>query len=291
MNNQQSATGVALRWSGHTDRGRVRKNNEDTFLALSINNREVYYLGKIGEGIIHANDYLFAVSDGMGGAMAGEFASRITVEKITRMFPSFLKRMAHSQEETKEDAVHQLLKELFTEIHRALLFLGSSYDECQGMGATLSLCWFRSDRIYFAHIGDSRIYHLPQTGGIQQLSEDDTHVGWLFRQGTLSERETKNHPRRSCLQKALGADYQFITPQVGSFSFHPGDRILLCTDGVTEEVFDNQLIDILASHKDKSPSQHLVEEVVMRSGRDNSTAMVIEVDTFNSSCIFRSIDA
>ena len=269
---------ISLSWSGHTDIGRVRKNNEDAFLGLSIDTNEVHFLGKIGEAKITQTDYLFAVSDGMGGAMAGEFASRIAVEKITRLLPPYIKKESEKISE-KHD---QILKELFAEIHRALLFLGSSYEECRGMGATLSLCWFRPEIMYFAHVGDSRIYHLPKNGGMRQITEDDTHVGWLFRTGTLNEREAKNHPRRNVLQKALGAEHQFATPQVGSLAYNPGDRILLCTDGVTDGIFDEQLLEILNTlaadfSGATTLSQYLVNEAVTRSGRDNATAMVIEM--------------
>ncbi len=269
---------VSLSWSGHTDIGRVRKNNEDSFLGLSIDANEVHFLGKIGEAKIPNADYLFAVSDGMGGAMAGEFASRIAVEKITRLLPPYIKKESEKISE-KHD---QILKELFAEIHRALLFLGSSYEECRGMGATLSLCWFRPGIVYFAHVGDSRMYHLPKNGGMRQITEDDTHVGWLFRTGAINEREAKNHPRRNVLQKALGAEHQFATPQVGSLVYEPGDRILLCTDGVTDGIFDEQLLEILNTPAAEfsgaaTIAQHLVKEAVARSGRDNATAMVIEM--------------
>ena len=85
---------IHLAWSGHTDRGRVRKNNEDSFLGLTIDAREARYLGKIGEAGAGDADFVFAVSDGMGGAMAGEFASRITVEKITKMLPPLFRQNA-----------------------------------------------------------------------------------------------------------------------------------------------------------------------------------------------------
>lgn len=269
----------SLSWSGHTDRGRVRINNEDAFLGLSIDEREVHFLGKLGT--THDNkDHVFAVCDGIGGAMAGEFASRIAVEKITKMFPAFLTSMArknYTQEEEKK-ACYELLSTLFHEIHRALLFLGASYEECHGMGTTLTLGWFRSEQLYFAHIGDSRLYHLPIAGGIHQISEDDTHVGWLFRQGKLNEREAKNHPRRHLLQKALGADHQFVTPQVGSLTCTAGDRFLLCTDGVSDSLFDHHLLDLLLTNSRVSPAHYLVGEAVLQSGRDNTTAMVIATE-------------
>ena len=141
------------------------------------------------------------------------------------------------------------------------------------MGATLSLCWFTRQWMYFGHIGDSRIYYLPAGGGVKQLTHDDTHVGWLFRRGELNEREAKNHPRRNVLQAALGAGHQFVTPQVGAVGFEPGDRFLLCTDGVTDAIYNDQLPDLLDAGGNAAGP--LVREAVARSGRDNSTALII----------------
>ena len=258
-----------LAWSGHTDRGRVRKNNEDSFLGLAIDAQEVRYLGKIGDASGQNADLVFAVSDGMGGARAGEFASRIAVEKITAMLQPLFKQSAAGI----SSGFTEVLEELFSEIHKALLYLGESYEECSGMGATLSLCWFTRQWMYFGHIGDSRIYYLPAAGGIKQLTHDDTHVGWLFRNGQLNEREAKNHPRRNVLQAALGAGHQFVTPQVGAVGFEPGDRFLLCTDGVTDALYNDQLPGLL--EEGANAADHLVREAVSRSGRDNSTALII----------------
>jgi PPM family protein phosphatase len=277
---QEAAPRRPMSWSGYTDVGSVRKNNEDVFLGLSIESEEVHHLGRIGEatpeGLAQA-DLLFAVSDGMGGARSGEFASRIAIEKITRMLPPLLKQRSKGIATQFEPA----LNALFAEIHKALLYLGSSYEECLGMGATLSLCWFSHGWMHFAHIGDSRIYHLPTSekgGGIRQLTEDDTHVGWLLRQGKINEREAKAHPRRNMLQKALGAENQFTTPQVGSVECAPGDRFLLCTDGVTDAIYNDEIPSLLAECPTaQTPAQYLVKIGVQRSGRDNATAMVIEI--------------
>ncbi len=260
-----------LRWHGGTDRGRVRANNEDAFLGLQFDAREVHYLGKTGDASTVGNDFVFAVSDGMGGAMAGEFASRITVDKITRLMPAVFR-----QSEIGIETGHQkVLEELFGQIHRALMFVGYSYEETAGMGATLSLCWFTSGWMHFGHIGDSRIYHLPRHGGgIRQISHDDTYVGWMFRHGKLNEREARTHPRRTVLQKALGAGHQFVDPQVGAVPCEPGDRFLLCTDGLVDGLFDYQLAEF-ADHA--SPAQTLIAASLERAGRDNTTALVVEV--------------
>jgi PPM family protein phosphatase len=263
-----------LTWSGRTDRGRVRPNNEDAFLGLQFDAREVHHLGAIGEGKTGHLDYVFAVSDGMGGAMAGEHASRIAVQKITTLLP----RSYHQSAMGLEAGCADVLEELFTQIHGALVYLGKCYDECAGMETTLSMCWFTPSRMYFAHIGDSRIYYLPAQGGaVKQLSQDDTHVGWLLRNGQISAWEARNHPRRNLLQKALGGGNQFVTPQVGAVLYEPGDAFLLCTDGLVEGLDDVQLTEFLRLTETVPKASLLVNESRERSGRDNLTALVVRI--------------
>jgi protein phosphatase len=274
----QTVKPLQLRWSGLSDRGKVRANNEDSFLGLQFDAHEVHYLGKIGDALLATHDLVFAVSDGMGGAKAGEFASRIVVDKITRLLPRSFKQSAAGMEAGFAD----VLGELFTQIHKSLLLLGGSDPDCHGMGATLSLCWFTPGWMFFGHIGDSRIYYLPaQEPGVRQLSQDDTHVGWLYRNGKISEREARNHPGRSSLQRALGAGNQFVEPQVGAVGYESGDRFLLCTDGLVDGLFDEQIAQRLrspdAAESELTPAQRLVSASLERSGRDNTTALVVEV--------------
>lgn len=265
-----------LRWFGWTDRGRVRANNEDAFLGVQFDGEGVRHLGRVGESTLGAQDFVFAVSDGMGGANAGEYASRVAVEKITRRLPPTFRLAAAGLETGRDD----ILTELFSDVHRALQFLGDSYEEIAGMGATLSLAWFSPGWVHLAHVGDSRIYYLPATGGIRRLTQDDTYVGWLYAQGKINEREARQHPAKNALQKALGAGHQFVDPQLGAVAFEPGDRFLLGTDGLVDGLFDEQLEDILRhpAGGPENPAQRLVEESLARSGRDNTTALVVEID-------------
>jgi protein phosphatase len=274
----QAPASKGLQWSGRTDCGRVRPNNEDAFVGLQFDAREVHHLGTAGQAPTHHMDFAFAMSDGMGGAMAGEHASRIAVQKITTLLPRSYRQWAVGLEAGFAD----VLEELFAQAHVALAHLGESYPECLGMEATLSLCWFTPDRMYFGHIGDSRIYYLPaQAGPIKQLSHDDTHVGWLLRTGKINEREARAHPRRNLLQKALGGGNQFVAPQVGAVAYEPGDTFLLCTDGLVEGLYDSQLEEYLRSPQSTGPgvnlADRLVEESLARNGRDNTTALVIRV--------------
>jgi protein phosphatase len=268
---------LGLKWSGHTDRGKRRELNEDAFLGVQFDAREIHRLGKHGEASTDQMDYAFAVCDGMGGANAGEYASRIAVEKITTLLPRSFAISARGLNSGWQD----VLTELFGEIHRALVFLGGSYEECHGMETTMSLCWFTPGWMYFAHIGDTRIYYVSQRDPcLKQLTEDDTHVGWLFRTGKINEREARAHPRRSVLQKSLGGGNQFVEPQVGAVAYESGDLFLICSDGLVEGLDDASLHEILLAHsrrriKDTS-ANHVVQEAVLRSGKDNVTAVLIQ---------------
>ena len=266
-----------IRWSGLTHVGRVRQNNEDTFLALAVDGDEVRYLGKTGRASLAAQDFVFAVSDGMGGAKSGEFASRFTVDRVTKLFPQAFRRVTSGQAAGFEE----LLKELVTAIHFDLLKLGYAYEECAGMGATLSLCWVRPERVYFAHIGDSRIYHLSHGATLAQLTHDHSYVGWLRRKGEINEREARAHPRRNVLQQVLGAGNQIIDPHFGTVAHHAGDRFLICSDGLVDALWDRQLEETLRSPApaDEPPTlaHRLVTEAVQISGGDNTTAVTFEI--------------
>ncbi|HMO63783.1 MAG TPA: protein phosphatase 2C domain-containing protein, partial [Verrucomicrobiota bacterium] len=158
--------------TGDTGRG--------TWIGLRFDAQEVHHLGRVGEAETGHFDHVFAVSDGMGGAQAGEIASQIAVDKITTLLPRAYRQAAAGLAAGFSD----VLEELYEQIHRALVLVGGSYEECAGMETTLSLGWFTPGWMYFGHIGDSRLYLLEAgADAVRQLSHDDTHVGWLFRQG------------------------------------------------------------------------------------------------------------
>ncbi len=268
---------LAFRWSGMTDIGKFRPNNEDAFLAITFDNREFHYLGRVGEVKSSGLDFVFAVSDGMGGEKSGEFASRFAVENITRLLPHRFELSPGNY----TAGFTGMLSELFQNIHRQLTKLGNSYQEGRNMGATLSLVWLVRGQMYFAHIGDSRIYHLPADGPMRQMTEDHTYVGYLRRSGQINEREQRFHPRKNVLAQSLGAGNQHIQPQIGIYSCKPGDKFLLCTDGVIDGLWDRGLEELLrdppAELAPLPPAQRIVRTAVAESGRDNATAVVVEV--------------
>lgn len=271
---QDAPRSSRIRWSGLTHVGRFRPNNEDAFLALNFDGNELRYLGKTGEASLTGTDFVFAVSDGMGGEKSGEFASRITVDRVARLLPRAFRLSATGITTGFQD----VLQELLSDIHNDLLKLGYAYEECAGMGCTLSLGWFTPQWMYFGHVGDSRIYFLPREGGLTQVSHDHSFVGKLRRNGTINEREARTHPRRNALQQALGAGNQFVEPQLGAVGHEPGDRFLICSDGLVDGLWDRQIEELVrTTPPGESIAKRIVEESVQSSGRDNTTAVVVEL--------------
>lgn len=269
---------LALTWSALTDKGRVRQNNEDAFLAVAFDGREIRYLGKDGQAPLLEQDLLFAVSDGMGGANAGEFASKIAVERLAHLLPRAFQTAASGVAAGFND----ILDQLFDEIHHAMRRMSRSYEECAGMGATLTLVWLSPGWLYFAHIGDSRLYYLPAEGGIRQLSHDHTLPGRLQRAGEINDREARLHPQRNVLEQVLGAQSRPLEVQLGAVGLQPGDFYVLCSDGVTDGLTDRTILDLIRrpqGYRAQQPyAKRLIDEGIQRSGRDNLTAVVIGMD-------------
>lgn len=286
QSSQQNNQPIAVRWSAMTHSGSFRSNNEDRFLAMLIDQRGVRYLGKDGQSNTRDADMLFAVADGMGGERSGELAGKIAIDNITKILP----RAYLMTEQRIEESAPHILKGLFAAIHEELVTLGQWDSMCTNMGATLTLAWLHRSTVMYAHIGDTRLYHFrsspdPTVMGqsrlcMSQLSEDHTYVGWLRRTGKLNEREARFHPRKNVLSKALGAGNQFAEPQCGTFELKQNEKIVLCTDGITDGLWDRAVSDLVlepeSSMSDLTPAQRLVLTAVAESGKDNATAIVIE---------------
>jgi serine/threonine protein phosphatase PrpC len=207
-------------------------NNEDTFLALTFDGHEVRFLGKTGQASLAGSDFVFAVSDGMGGAKSGEFASRIAVDRITRLLP---RGFRFPPPDGASGFSRHSAGTVFRHPHRPAQ-PGRSYEECAGMGATLSLCWFTPEWLYFgtsATVGSitSRRMAAPQ------VTHDHSMSAGCAARARINEREARATPstiRWQCATPlistgALGAGHQFIeTPAhrrvVTTPRHRPGDR-------------------------------------------------------------------
>lgn len=269
---------LQLQWTALTDVGRCRRHNEDAFIALSFDRSEARYLGKTGEGSLADEDYMFAVSDGIGGAVAGEYVSHLAVKAVMDLVSRTFHQNPGSIANKTPGAI---LNHFFLKIHEQAIRVSAPYAECENMGATLSLGWFHKERLALAHIGDSRIYRLPSEGGIAQLSVDHTPSGRLCAAGRLSEREARRHPSRNKLDQSIGSGLLEIHPQILELDVAAGDCFLFCTDGVTDGLWDRSIEKFIRTPPPYldglSAAERLIREARDASGRDNITAVVVDV--------------
>ena len=221
-----------------TDIGQVREGNEDSYLVV---------------------EPLYAVADGMGGHRGGEVASSLALETVQGMF------------ERREGS----LAEQVAEANRAVFDRSQSDRRVSGMGTTLTAAQVDGNRVHLVHVGDSRAY-LLRGNELTQITEDHTLVHRMVMEGEISEEEAETHPHRSILTRALGVD-QNIQVDEGDLEVGSGDRLLLCTDGLTGMVPEGQIREILLETRDPQEAVDKLVKVANRAGGiDNITALILD---------------
>ena len=231
---------------GATDAGKVRANNEDALL--------------VGEG---RDETLFVVADGIGGFEAGEVASRIAVDVLRELEPGA----------SFEAAIR--------EANRRILAVGRGDERLSGMGTTIVATRFGGTReeplAEIAHVGDSRAY-LLRGGSLQPLTEDHSLVAELVRSGDLTRDQAAEHPQKNLITRALGAEEE-VEVDTMVLPVEAGDRLLLCSDGLTDMVPEANIGEILADSPDdpEKPARTLVSAALDAGGSDNVTVVVVDV--------------
>lgn len=239
-------------WGAATDIGRVRKENQDAFVGLP----------EIG---------LFLVSDGMGGAPGGKLAADIVIGVLPKMLKARLRRFRNP----RPRAIRYWLKYEILKLSRNVLARSASEPGLKGMGATLVLVLCQCNRLHIAHMGDSRAY-LFRNRSLVQLTDDHSVVGFLLRQGEITQSETEQHPARGTLTRCIGmqadvkADVKTVAPK-------KGDRILLCSDGLHGMVSENEISAILDANPNPGEAcQALIDAANKVGGKDNITAVMVD---------------
>ena len=224
-----------------TDIGRLRRQNEDA--AWFDESRAV-----------------FAVADGMGGHLAGEVASRMAIEAV--------QRMARENERPGIAA----LREAVACAHETILAHAQDHIECAGMGTTLSVLWLGENYAYIAHVGDSRIYRLRE-GSLTQITQDHSLVEELVRAGLITREQARTHPRRNIITRALGTHGE-NEPDMLVTDVQDGDVFLLCTDGLTGMVPDDEIERTLRDCGMEAAADRLLALALDAGGRDNVTLIL-----------------
>jgi PPM family protein phosphatase len=226
-----------------TDTGRQRQANEDA---------------------LFARPPLFAVADGMGGAQAGEVASKIATEALEQAGPA-------------DEAPERYLRRVVESANERIHGLAERDASRSGMGTTLTAALVREDEISIAHVGDSRAY-LWRDDNLRRLTSDHSLVEELRRQGRLTDEQAEEHPQRSIITRALGPEAD-VEVDTMTYPARPGDVILLCSDGLTTMISEQRIAEILtrSATLDTAVSK-LIAEANERGGRDNVTVVAFRLE-------------
>ncbi|MEW6573246.1 MAG: Stp1/IreP family PP2C-type Ser/Thr phosphatase [Bacillota bacterium] len=239
-----------------SDTGRKRKNNEDSWLVFEPKSKR----------LIKTKGRLYAVADGMGGAVAGEVASRLALDELKKQY--FWGIQAALPEKCLEQAV--------LAAHEAVWRKAFAEPEYTGMGSTLTAVVLKDEAAHIAQVGDSRAY-LVRGVTIKQLTRDHTVVANLVYKGELDPAEAWNHPQRHVLTQALGSRKE-ITVELRSYPVGAGDILILCTDGLYNLVLEEDIRDtVTATSNCQEAAERLIKLANERGGHDNITALVLRI--------------
>lgn len=236
-------------YAGITDTGMVRSVNQDA-----------YYLDPEGR--------FFVVADGMGGHAGGQEASRLATEAMYAHFERFW---------DSDDSSADILEQAFLKANQAIVQDQQLHPERRDMGTTAVALVFRQDEVWCAHVGDSRLYRM-RGSTLAQLTEDHTWIARAVKAGALTTDQARVHPMRHVLAQCLGRS-EGTEIEIHQLDLKGGDRFMLCSDGLTEELTDlmiaNQLKTIRACDM---AARSLVNSAKERGGRDNITVVVVAID-------------
>ncbi len=253
---------IRLRSSARTSMGQVRENNEDHVHLWS------------------RDDFVLAVvADGMGGAAAGEEASRLAVEAIQEGMSMRDTSSADAFGAMDDDKLAEKLSDTIQTANVHIMERATAQPELKGMGTTVTLALVRSNHTIVAHVGDSRAYLIDgYDHSINQITADHSFVEALLAAGHITEEQAESHPMRNVLYRALG-QAEHVDVDVYFSHLHAGDRMVLCSDGLTRHVKPNEIADIaLANPNPDVASQKLVDLANARGGEDNVSVIVISVE-------------
>ncbi len=239
-----------------SDVGNVRTNNEDAAIYMRVANKQIADL----------RGCLLMVADGMGGHQAGEVASRIATEKVSQQYFS----------RKKTDSITEALSHAYRAANAEIYKLSSLNPTQRGMGTTCTSVVIAGNQLYFAHVGDSRAY-LFKRNQLQRITEDHTYVQELLKSKEITPAEAPAHPKRNILTNAMGTKPDLLVDTgKHEHAFEAGDKILICSDGLSEYFPDQELAQYLAEGSPETIADRLIATAKQRGGHDNITVIVAE---------------
>ena len=236
---------------GKSDVGMVREMNQDYYY-ISDDQNEIK---------------LYILADGMGGYKGGEIASKLAVTSAKNYIENNLKETPKDKE-----SLIQLIGSSVEYANMVVYEKSKENPELEGMGTTLEICLVYNNRAYIAHIGDSRIYRIRKEF-MRKITKDHSYVQKLVEDGTITKEEAAIHPKKNMLMKALGCN-AFVEPDVTIKGFLKGDTLIICSDGLTNMLSQEEIYEMTTSKFEYAPSE-LIEKANKRGGYDNITVVII----------------
>jgi len=235
-----------------SDIGKVRKDNEDSFYVSEVDDKINVYL----------------IADGIGGQNHGKLASMMVVDSV-------VKHVVRNYSLSKDKG--ELIKEAAISANDSVLRFSKESSEFDGMGTTLVSVLMEEQEAHISYAGDSRCYMI-RNNIISQLTIDNSYVQYLLQKGAITIEEAQNHPQRNLITKAVGLEENF-SPEYEKVSLFPGDILLVCTDGLTTMLSDEEIIHIILKKKRniQGAAEELVKAANSKGGIDNITAILVGV--------------
>lgn len=240
-----------MRAFARSDIGKVREMNQDSFF-ISNPTDEVQ---------------LFIVADGMGGYKGGEIASKLAVETSKNYIINNFKNIEHDKE-----SILNLIKSAIEYANMVVFEKSKEVPELENMGTTIDICLVIPNKVYIGHVGDSRVYR-KRKDFFRKLTTDHSYVQKLVSDGTITKEEAYNHPKKNMLIKALGCS-SFVEPDVTVKGFLKDDILLMCSDGLTNMLKDDEIVKIINDNPNEACNK-LIDAANNNGGYDNITAVII----------------
>jgi protein phosphatase len=271
---------LAVKAFGVTDKGRVRPSNEDQFLSAELTKTMRIWQTSLPEPKAQFGldrGHLFLVADGMGGHLAGEQASALAVVAIEQFTLNTLKWFFDSNGSDAQKVLTQFQTAL-RQADARILEESAEHPELRGMGTTLTMAFQLDAQLCVVHVGDSRAY-LYGEGELYQLTHDHTLMAEMVRRGELRPEQVAQHRLRHVITNVVGGTETGVHVEAHALDVHAGDRLLLCSDGLTEMVTDEAIAAILDTEAD--PERACTKLVALANeagGRDNITVLIARFD-------------
>lgn len=263
-----------LHWTCLTHSGSRKPRNDDSLTAFASGPGGAEPLAASGSHPLASHDLVFAVSDGMGGGNAGDLASSTLLQQMALIIPETFKAAASG---FFPDSLSHL-GDAIRSVHEQINAAANESQENSGMAATLALAWFTPENLYLTNVGDSRIYR-SRGGVLEQLSRDHTFAWTQWKRGEITEIQYRSHPRRAALFEVVGGGHAKVNPHFAAVSYEPGDRFLVCSDGLIDGLWERQLSNALATCPDdpSTTAASLLKRAIDNSGIDDTSLIIITV--------------